>query len=942
MLSRSTALARILTLLSAVALLTAGVAARAPLQALPPDQNAAPGVQQQLADAERLLDERRLDEAQPAFERVLAAARTSHDTAGETQSLLGLSEVFLHKALYPAAREHALRGLELADRLGNLHRIGRANLTLAATAELQGDLTEAKDRAQRAITAFDSAGEPRGRAAATLEWLHIDKDKPDAAAFRQLIDRAIDDAHRAGDSNLEAQAAHQLGDRLFALGDYDAALSALEHSAVLYTELRNTDQLGAVYNSLGRIYRAHGQVRAALNYQLQALELHERGSDRFHTMQSLNAVAAVYEMLNEHEKARQYTERALTAAEQFGSPRVQDFLRANLAGILAAQGDDKRAVELLEGVVARGVDTNINRRYAPLSWSLRRIGRLDEALRVAQIGVERCSAATLDVDCALSLQRRAEAHLAQGDMDAAIADVSTALDRIEEKRAKLLPSDFFKQEFVHRREAIYSLAIDLQLRQGRDREALETAELARSRAFIDLLASRDVRLKDKDQSQVDAFRAAGATLRTDGVDASNPLTRLALTMRGPSAAAGTTTILASAPRELQSFVTATPADAGDLAAVARRLHSTLLAYWVTQDAVFIWVVAPDGRVRTARAGASESKLLDLARATLPFGDDPPSARAVVTRGGTEIRVGQVRSNAWRELYDLLIRPVRSALPTTPGALLTIVPHGPLTGLAFAALQDEHGRYLLEDFTLHYAPAGAVLQFTAAKRHADARTGQVLVVADPLLPRASRLERPLPALPGARAEARAIARQLSPGRVTVLMGADATEARVSAAVEHKAVVHLATHAIVRDDEPFESYLAFGADGTAANGVMTAKDVYRLNLNADMVVLSACRSAGGRVSGDGIAAFARAFIYAGTPSVIASVWDVSDQSTSALIADFYRAWLAGASKGRALRTAQLKLLRDLRAGRVTVSTTAGPVVLPEHPIFWAGFSLIGEPQ
>src|SRR5262249_12077162 len=118
--------------------------------------------------------------------------------------------------------------------------------------------------------------------------------------------------------------------------------------------------------------------------------------------------------------------------------------------------------------------------------------------------------------------------------------------------------------------------------------------------------------------------------------------------------------------------------------------------------------------------------------------------------------------------------------------------------------------------------------------------------------------------------------------------------------------------------------------------------RLDLNADLVVLSACRSGGGRVSGDGIATFARAFIYAGSPSVMVSVWDVPDQSTSALFATFYQSWLAGASKRRALPAGQLKLLRELRAGRLTVSTAAGPVVMPEHPIFWAGFSLIGEPE
>ena len=98
----------------------------------------------------------------------------------------------------------------------------------------------------------------------------------------------------------------------------------------------------------------------------------------------------------------------------------------------------------------------------------------------------------------------------------------------------------------------------------------------------------------------------------------------------------------------------------------------------------------------------------------------------------------------------------------------------------------------------------------------------------------------------------------------------------------------------------------------------------------------------MTGDGIATFARAFIYAGTPSLVASLWDVADEPTNRLLPDFYRSWLAGASKARALRTAQLRLLRDLRANTVRVRPPAGVVAIPEHPVFWAGFALIGEPR
>ena len=106
-----------------------------------------------------------------------------------------------------------------------------------------------------------------------------------------------------------------------------------------------------------------------------------------------------------------------------------------------------------------------------------------------------------------------------------------------------------------------------------------------------------------------------------------------------------------------------------------------------------------------------------------------------------------------------------------------------------------------------------------------------------------------------------------------------------------MLHFATHAIVSDDEPLSSFLALAASGDD-DGPLTAQEIYALHLDADLVVLSACRSGGGRVTGDGIATFARAFIYAGTPSIVASVWDVADEPTS-------RCFLLSIGRGSAAR-------------------------------------------
>jgi CHAT domain-containing protein len=99
--------------------------------------------------------------------------------------------------------------------------------------------------------------------------------------------------------------------------------------------------------------------------------------------------------------------------------------------------------------------------------------------------------------------------------------------------------------------------------------------------------------------------------------------------------------------------------------------------------------------------------------------------------------------------------------------------------------------------------------------------------------------------------------------------------------------------------------------------------------------------GKIGSDGVVGLTRGFFYAGTPSVMATVWDVADEPTSRLITDFYRSYFRTKDKSRSLREAQIRLIRSLRAGQMKVDSPFGQITLPEHPLFWAGFLLFGEP-
>jgi CHAT domain-containing protein/tetratricopeptide (TPR) repeat protein len=831
------------------------------------------------------------------------APRTDVDQARERYDL-GMVESA--RGQYDAARADLVAALQIFERLKAEPLIGAAASALARLEYGLGNDRESRRHYERAIAAFEAAGDRRARARATLGLL-VASSSDDATDRERDYNDLLADARTSRDPAFEAAVLHSWGDRLFSKGEYERASEKLEAAAIIAQRENDRDLLASIYTSLGRLYRVHAQPRAAVTYQLKALQLSKTSASPRLRVQSLNAVGVAYEASGDFTKAREYYERALAAAEEVGSPAILDFLRAQLGGLLARVGDAEPARVLLEGVLARGLEEHRSTRYGQLSIAYRLLGRFEDARAAATRALDSCQQDTLD--CVYGHLRIVDAELALGHDAAALAEEDVALKTIEDLHSKLVATDFLKQEFHHFWEPAYSVGISLHFRRNEFREALETAELARARGFVDLLASHEI-----------------------GVDSSLSREFPVLSTRGGQAMTIRSERAVDAPN----------ADA--LAATAARLKSTIVEYWVANDAVYIWTVGPTGGVHGASVKIVAAKLDQLVRSTVPFArqvEPHVESSAIRSRGDVPVQIAARTNHIWRELYDLLVSPIERDLPRAAGARLTIVAHGPLLHVPFAALRDPQGRYLLERYTIHSVPAAAVLQFTNERRQVNARAGRLLLVADPAMPPAVSGEPPLPRLPGALEETRAIARLVPASRTTMLAEADATEVHVRSALATRAVVHFATHAIVRDADPMASFLALDRSKDR-DGRLTARKIYGMQLDADLVVLSACRSGDGMVTGDGIAGLARAFFYAGAASVLVSVWDVADAPTSRLIPAFYRLWLSGADKARALRAAQLDLISDLRAGRVRVNTPLGEIAVPEDPAFWAGFALLGEPD
>jgi CHAT domain-containing protein len=885
-----------------------------------------------LADAQRTFTDHDWDRGAVAYEALLTAARAKGSELWEARAILGFGRIASERSQLAEARVRALEALEIFDRLQASNDSGLANRTLGAVAEAANDDATAKQYYERAAAHFRDGGDTAARVEARYRQLTVsgpDRPLEEYAALQR-------EAHDLRDKALEGHILHTWGDMLFAQALYEPAIEKLEAAAALFQEDQRTDELGTTYNSLGRVYREHGQPAAALQFQLKALAIHETRNTPRLLIQSLNAVAVASEVSGDKDQARVYYERALAAAQQAGNPAYITFMRANVGGFLIESDVDvERGRDLVERALADGAVFR-SLRYTQLAMAFQKARRYPDALAAAERALKECRAPT---ECLYARVEEGRTQAALGNDAAALAAQKEILAIIEKMHATLAASDLLKQDFQRLWEKVYSLTIDLHFKRGEHREALEAAELARSRAFLDLLASREARQAAAPQSD-----AAPPPVETQAA-ASPAAAPSALPLRGasgnPVPGSPTTTVT------LRSEAAAPPPTLDGLTAIATRLHSTLLAYWVGDNNLYAWVLTPDGNVRGASVSIARQKLNELIRSSAAFGrgdeGSSPARTTLATRGDAQIALSARNERTWRGLYDLLIAPIERDLPRTPGARLTIVPYGPLLDVPFAALRDARGRYLIERYTIHSVPAAAVLQFTAAKVRADARAGDVLLIGDPAAPPRIPGEAPLPRLAGANEEVRAIARLVPAVRTTVLSGPAATEPRVRTALPGKAVIHFATHGIVRDGNPLASFLALGTVGEGvADGQLTADKIYGLDLAANLIVLSACRSGGGVITGDGIAGLARAFFYAGTPSVIVSVWDVADQPTNQLLPAFYRAWLNGADKASALRTAQLGLIRSLRAGQVKVTLPAGTFVLPEDPAFWAAFVLLGEPD
>ncbi len=298
----------------------------------------------------------------------------------------------------------------------------------------------------------------------------------------------------------------------------------------------------------------------------------------------------------------------------------------------------------------------------------------------------------------------------------------------------------------------------------------------------------------------------------------------------------------------------------------------------------------------------------------------------------------------RALYDSLLKPAAAQLQGKTH--LIIVPDGVLWELPFQSLQTAPNRYLIEDHAVSYVPSLTVLrEMIKSRRKQPARATSLLAFGNPALGRQTvarartvLMDEKFEPLPEAERQVNALARIYGARQSKVYVGAEAREERAKTEARNHRILHLATHGVFNNANPMYSHVLLAQteeQGKEAgeDGLLEAWELMKLELNADLVVLSACETARGRVgAGEGVIGLTWALFVAGCPRTVVSQWKVESASTTELMVEFHRQLKSRISNpqlqlgaAQALRAASLKMLRGEKY---------------RHPFYWAGFVVVGD--
>jgi CHAT domain-containing protein/Tfp pilus assembly protein PilF len=893
------------------------------------------------------------------IDRVRAAGMALYAQAEEGRQASSLAARRVSLDVYHQASEHFRKAGETLFEARARRRIGQVLTDL-------GEIDKAVVQFDLALELYQHVGNDWERAPLynDVGKAYRMAGKPERA--REFFERVLAVAGPLGQRPAVATAFNNLGVLYASLGEVQWALTAYDRALREWKELGNRTKQAWVSHNLGVLYISLGRFEEGFDLLSEALQTRRGMDDRRGQAVTLTAIGWVHCLQGEFEQALEAYDEALSlrraAHDDQGEAVTLD--QRGTAYLLSGRFDEalnsyRQALERVGGNRLNEAYTLVNLAMAQLSTGQGEaaLAPLKRALRIFQ------EKGTLNGQAAALIAfARVERHL--GQLTTARQHLETALKIVESVRGRL-QSRWLRSSYLAVRYDDYAAYVDLLMEmetvepgQGHAAQAFEASERARARSLLESLAEASEGIREvSDPEVLERERVLRAQI--------NAWERRRIELLAGSTASPAHALegklrqllleyekLQGEIRGASSMHEPRPLDLEQIRREILADETLLLAYSLGKNRSFLWVVGQETLTSHVLPPRSElNKLARQAHDLLPRSD----------QRGYQRQAAMVAE----DLSKALLGP---AIAELGNKRLLIVGDGGLHYVPFGALPvpraESPRRPLLVDHEIVYLPSVSVLALLRRElEKRPAALGTLAVVADPVfqpddsrlslvanqrkatrsvdntfrqadqnLERSSRdfgarFER----LPFSGLEADAILSLVDESESLRAVGLHASRALIlSGKLERYRIVHVATHGLLNDRHPALSGIVlslFDEAGQPQEGLLRVHELFDLRLSADLVVLSACRTALGReVRGEGLVGLTHAFFYAGAARLVVSFWNVNDEATAVLMKRFYQGMLRDSlPAAQALRAAQLSMLDEPRW---------------RAPYYWAGFALQGD--
>jgi CHAT domain-containing protein/tetratricopeptide (TPR) repeat protein len=894
------------------------------------------------------VDESKHKEATETAKEALVIAEDLKDKRILSKAYRAHGNVLFYQGLFTQALELYQKGLKYAQEANDPANLCYSLYDLASTLEDVGERDQAIQFFLQAIEIANQIGYKTilPRLHSGIAGVYMDQCIFDRAA--QHFRHALQAAEDAGSKADMAMVLNNLGNLYWTQRFFDQALSYYHQSLRIAEEIKHQKGIALLLSNLGALYSAEGLPEKALVYQLRALQAREQMGDRYGMTISLNNIGVVYANQKKYDRAIESYQRALKISEEIGDKPGVVVVSKNLGNAFLGQDEYQEAEKYYKSSLSLAKEINY-KEY---------IGFTSEAIGNVHLKLHKLPQATDWFTKALSIGEEvtsplmiwsaqyglAKTYQEIGDNRKSLHFYQAAIDEIEKVRSRT-SSEESKSGFLAKNFEVYqdliALLIELEKKYP-DRnyvsQAFDYSEKAKARAFLDTLAEfrSGIRkgLSEEQKRKESVILQKVSSLQSQLWEESDDAKQQEARKKLEDAEIELDRFIVDLRLNNPEYAELRYPEPYDLKKAQRQLDpkTVILEYFLGKTHSYIFAVDTN-TMQTASLPPRE-RLEESVRKYLERIRNPPRASLAVDAN----RLQKEFEKQSQELFHQLIAPVQKTISGKENLVLIL--DGVLHYVPFETLLMDKDRLMIENFRIAYAPS-ITIWANLKEKSKQQNSKQFIAFGDPVLPSDSTEGkvvrspfRDLSRLRYTREEIEGIASLYPQPFLKTYLGKDATESKfkINEISDYK-IIHFATHAMIDEEMPRRSVVILSPDAKeGTDGVLQMHEIWNLNLNAQLVVLSACQTGLGKlVSGEGMISLMRAFFYAGAKNVVVSLWNVDDKSTADLMKNFYVHMKSGHSQSESLRQAKLDMIRTAKSGSGYAAY--------KDPYYWAPFVLVG---